>query len=212
MSRIPVVAAANYKGGAGKSTTAAFLLWCLARRGFRPTGVDADRGASLVEWVAFAEWDVPVVGLAVPTLHRRLWGVVDPQRTGAVVIDTPPLEDEEGIVKSALMVATDIVVTMAPTTMEVHRTRPMWPAIDTVCSLRDDDPPRVWVLLNRTVNQANSTDEIRARLTKQGHRVLARDIPRLERYAQAFGTVPEEIEGGPYEAVTSEIVRMWPSR
>lgn len=209
-----VLSVVNYKGGAGKSTTTAFLLHALAARDDvgGVAGVDADPGASLVEWAALAEWSIPVVGLAVPTLHRRLWGVIDRDRVDVVGIDTPPLEEKAGIVQSAMLVATDIVVTMAPTTMEVHRTTPIWPAIDGVCSLRDDNPPNVWVLLNRTVANASSTDVVREQLTGEGHRVFEQAVPRLERYGQSFGGSAEEVDGGPYAVVADEIVRTWQRR
>ena len=206
-----VIGVINYKGGSGKSTTAAYLLHALRKRGYQTAGVDADPPGSLVEWSSFADWEIPVAGLAVPTLHRRLWGVLDPDRVDVAVIDTPPLEEKEGIVKSAIMASTDLVVTMAPTTMEVRRTAPIWPAIDAVCSLRDD-PPNVWVLLNRCITNAVSTTAVRAQLAEEGRRVLSAEVPRLERYAQSFGAPIREPDGGPYAAVTDEIVRMWPGR
>jgi chromosome partitioning protein len=214
--RMRVIAVVNFKGGAGKSTTAGFLLRALRRprpprfpAGMRVAGVDGDSEADLVDWSSVADWPYPVVGLAVPSLDRRLPGVLDPGRVDAAVIDTPPLNKREGVVRAAIRAATDIVVTMAPTVVEVRRTEPIWPAIAEETDSRDGPPPNVWVLLTRTVARAGSTQTVREQLAADGHRVLTATIPRLERYAQAWGGPAEEVPGGPYEVVTDEIVRTW---
>lgn len=209
-----VISVVNFKGGAGKSTTAGFLLNALRKprpafpEGLRVAGVDGDPEADLVDWSAEADWPFPVVGLAVPSLDRRLTGVIDSSRTDAVVIDTQPLNKRESVTRAALRAATDIVVTMAPTVIEVRRTEPIWPAIEEETDGRDI-APNVWVLLTRTVLNANSTKAVRDQLVDDGHRVLDATIPRLERYGQSWGGPADEIPGGPYEAVTDQIMREW---
>ena len=47
---MPIIVAASPKGGVGKSTTANLLMTCLARRGARVTGIDADRNRPQVKW------------------------------------------------------------------------------------------------------------------------------------------------------------------
>lgn len=202
-----VVTIANLKGGTGKSTTVAHIGHALATRGYRVSMVDADPQASLVRWAGLAGWEIPVIGLPTPTLHRQLWGVIDSNRTDVVLIDTPPLEEREGVVASALRIATDVIVPMAPTMMELDRIGPVWAALEAAAGYRDDDP-RAYVLLTRTVPRASSTDMIRSLLTDQGHHVLTATVPRLERYAQAFGDAIAPSDG-PYGAVVSEVEAGW---
>lgn len=202
-----VITTLNLKGGSAKTTSAAFLAHAMTGRGRRVVLVDADPQGSALRWQGLAGWPVPVMGLASTTLHRQLWGVVDRDRFDLVVIDTPPLEERDGIVASALRVATDVVVPMAPTMMELDRIGPVWKAVEDSAGHRDDDP-NVFVLLNRVVPNASSTDAIRGVLQGQGRRVMTATIPRREAYAQAFG-VQIATDDAPYGAAADELLAMW---
>lgn len=94
-----------------------------------------------------AEWDLPTLALPVKNLHVRLRGIV-PAGTDAVIIDTPPLDEQAGIVYSALRAASIVLVTMAPTMMEFERLADVWDAIDQTEALRAE-PAQVAILLNR---------------------------------------------------------------
>ncbi|MDQ2707172.1 MAG: ParA family protein [Actinomycetota bacterium] len=203
---IRVLTIANLKGGSAKTTTAAFLSHALHERGRRVVLVDADPQGSAMRWHGLADWPVPVLGLASTALHRQLWGIIDPERWDTVVIDTPPLEERDGIVAAALRVATDVLVPIAPTMMELDRVGPVFKAMEDAAGHRDEDPS-VAVLLTRTVAHATSTETVREILEGHGRRVLYATVPRLERYAQAFGagipahdvsygTAAEELLGG----------------
>jgi chromosome partitioning protein len=205
-----VLSLVNLKGGSAKTTSAAFIAHALADRGRRVVMVDADPQGSALRWQGLAEWPVPVLGLPSTTLHRQLWGVVDRDRYNVVVIDTPPLEERDGIVASALRLSTDVVVPMAPTMMELDRVGPVWRAIEDGAGHRDDDPTAA-VLLNRTVANASSTDVVREALKGQGRRVFEQAIPRREVYAQAFGA-PLPSGDLPYGAIADELLAAWGDR
>ncbi len=67
------------------------------------------------------EWSIPVIGMPVADLHRKLPGVVGDRYDG-VVIDTPPMKERRGVVASAIRIATHVLVPpMAPTGMEYAR-------------------------------------------------------------------------------------------
>ncbi|MGQ0480958.1 MAG: AAA family ATPase [Pseudonocardia sp.] len=204
---IRVLTIANLKGGSAKTTSAAFLSHALLERGRRVVLVDADPQGSALRWHGLADWPVPVIGMASTALHRQLWGVVDPERWDTVVIDTPPLEERDGIVAASLRVATDVLVPIAPTMMELDRVGPVFKAMEDAAGHRDEDPA-IAVLLTRTVAHATSTETVREILEGQGRRVLYGTVPRLERYAQAFGaSIPAQ--DVPYGTAAAELLGSW---
>lgn len=183
-----VVAVCNLKGGTGKTTVAVHLAHAWAQAGKRVALVDADPQGSALRWAELAGdgWQVPVLGLPSRDLHRKLRGVVHEDRTDVVVLDTPPLEDQAGIVASALRVATDVVVTLAAHMIELDRLLPVWRAIEDVEPLRERSAA-VTVLLNRVDRRAKAPAEMRAALSAAGRPVLTTDVPRRESLAQSFG-------------------------
>lgn len=194
----------NLKGGSAKTTTTAYLAHAFAAQGLDVLVVDADPQASTLRWSEAAEWSIPTLALPVKNLHTRLAGIVPPN-TDVVLIDTPPLDDQAGIVYSALRSADKIVVTMAPTMLEFERLPDVWAAVDEVGPLRDK-PAHAAVLLNRTVPNANSTDMFRGLLVDAGHDVLTTTIPRREAFAQAFGAPITDLSR--YADAAAEIARM----
>lgn len=118
MSPAITIAVANLKGGSTKTTSAAYALHALEEAGLPAIGVDADgENESLLSWSEAGEWSIPVIGMPVADLHRKLPGIVD-DRYDAVVIDTPPMKERLGVVASAIRLATHILVPMAPTGIE----------------------------------------------------------------------------------------------
>jgi hypothetical protein len=106
-------------GGSAKTTTAAFLAHALARAGRRVLAVDAHPAGSLLRWGDAAGWAIPVIGMPTRKIHVGLPNVAD--RYDMAVIDTPPLDDQAGIVYSAFRAASDVVVPVGATTMELDR-------------------------------------------------------------------------------------------
>lgn len=179
-----IIAVANLKGGAGKTTSAAFLAHAFAAEGNRVLCIDADPQGSLLEWSDEANWEIDVVGMPTKTIHKKLGGLMT-DNYDVIIIDTPPLEERAGIVHSAMLAADQLVLTLAPTMMELKRVTATLEAIDTVGELRAK-PLDVHVLLNRTINNAASTRVMRDSLTEAGLNVLRAEIPRREVIGQAF--------------------------
>lgn len=203
-----VLAVVNVKGGSGKTTTVAFVAHALHERGQRVIVVDADPQGSALRWSDYASgWPFPVIGLASKSLHRQLVGVVG-DRFDVVVIDTPPLDEQRGIVMSALQVATDVLVPIAPTPIEVERMPAVRYAVDAAADLRRDGcSPRVLVLLTRTVAGAASTGVWRDVLVAAGDRVCRVTVGRLERFAQSYGQPIERASESAFGDVVSELWR-----
>ena len=183
-----ILALMNLKGGTAKTTSAVFLAHALHERGRRVLLVDADPQGSALEWSELAEkWPVPTVALPTKRLHQRLSDVAG-DRFDDVVIDTPPLEENAGIVASTLRVVSDVLVPVAPTPIEVRRVAAVAEAIeDSAAVRREDEAPRMAVLLTRTVPNATSTAVYRDALAADGYRVLPGEVRRVEKFAQAFG-------------------------
>ena len=198
------IVVANLKGGSTKTTTAAFVLHALAEAGLSALGVDADgENESLLAWSEAGEWSIPVIGMPVADLHRKLPGVVG-DRYDAVVVDTPPMKERRGVVASAVRIATHILVPMAPTGMEYARVPAIRELVEEAGAL-SVTPPQLAVVLTRTVSNAASTDVYRQMLTDDGVRVLKPTVGRLERYAQAFGLPITNAAGTAYGDLAVEL-------
>ena len=200
-----VIAVVNLKGGSAKTTTAAFLAHALAESGLDVLVVDADPQGSTQRWSESASWEIPVIGMPVRTLHSQLPGIVGGR--DVVVIDTPPLDKEAGIVASALRAATRVVIPTAPTPIEVERLPAVRRALDDIGPLRPDgSPPPADVLLNRTVARAASTGVWRADLESDGWHVLKTEVGRLELFSQAYGDPITNATDSAYGGVAIELL------
>jgi len=198
------IAVVNLKGGSSKTTTTAHLSAQLHGFGLRVLTVDADPQGSSLRWAEAAGWPWPTIGLPVRTLHTQLAGLLGAY--DVVVIDTPPLATQSGIVASALRTADLVIVPTAPTPIEVERLSAVREALDDVAPLRaEGQPPAVRVLLTRTVASAASTGVWRRALVEAGWSVLGTAVPRLEALAQSYGDLIAP-GLGPYAAVAEELL------
>ncbi len=206
MSPVLTIVVANLKGGSTKTTTTAFILHALAESGLSVLGVDADgENESLLSWSEAGEWTIPVIGMPVADLHRKLPGVAG-DRYDAVVIDTPPMKERRGVVASAVRMATHVLVPMAPTGMEYARVPSIRELVEDAAALAAGDPPQLAVVLTRTVPNAASTDVYRQMLGDDGVRVLGPTVGRLERYAQAFGLPVANAAATAYGDIAAELL------
>jgi chromosome partitioning protein len=203
-----VWAVVNLKGGTGKTTTAVFLAHALHEQGRRVLLVDADPQGSATSWLQDAPEPFPfaVIGMATKDLHRQLPDVVN-SRIDAVVIDTPPLDKGSGVVLSALRAASVVVVPVAPTPMEYKRLAPVAEIVADSAGLRADGwPPKLAVLLNRTIPNASSTMVWRQQIEADGMWCLHAEVRRLERYSQAYGDNIINALGSSFGDAVSEIL------
>jgi chromosome partitioning protein len=100
------IVVSNLKGGVGKTTTAVYLAAAAVARGFDPVLlIDADRQASLAEWLE----ERPVEGVTVVeapserTLSRAMR-----DHKGLSIVDTPP--GDERLVQAAVSSADAVVI------------------------------------------------------------------------------------------------------
>lgn len=201
------IVVANLKGGSTKTTSAAFVSHALEQAGLSTIAVDADgENESLLSWSEAGEWSIPVIGLPVADLHRKLPGIVD-NRYDAVVVDTPPMKERLGVVASAIKLATHVLVPMAPTGIEYDRLPAIRTVVDDAAALRAaGQPPELAVVFTRTVPNAASTEVYRQLITDDGLRVLGPTVGRLERYAQAYGLPIKNAAGTAYGDIVAELL------
>lgn len=173
-----VLSVVNFKGGSGKTTSAAWMLHALAESDVNVFGIDADPQGSLSKWAQRASWSVPVAHLASPSLHRRVRGVAGDR--DVVVIDSPPLELQRGIVLSAAEAATHVLVPVGASPVEYEELG--------VCQalVREVGPPAAAVMLTRIKGGTTSHIGMREQMGEDGWRVLSSQVPDLERFRQSY--------------------------
>jgi chromosome partitioning protein len=198
------IAFANLKPGTGKTTGAVWLAHAMSAAGYPVLLVDADPASSALEWSDLAGgFPFRLIGLPVRDLHVRVPEIARPG--DIVVIDAPQLEDHGGIARSALRLAEEVLIPVAPTTIELNRTAPVLRELADIEALRER-PPRSAILLNRTVARALSTMDARDILTGLGYTVLTTTVPRLEVYAQSFGGPVQLWPGDVWHFVAQELL------
>jgi chromosome partitioning protein len=194
------LAITNLKGGTGKTTSAVHLAAGLGRRA-RTLLIDADPQGSATEWAMLIGEECPfaVVTDADPDLHRRLPDIA--RGYEHVVIDTPPGHD--AIVRSALLSATDVLIPLAPSLMDINRLRP---TIEMMAALERLNSPSIRVLLTRVRSNTRTARLAREMLVGTlGMPVIETEIPLMEAYVTGFGLVPPD--GHRYGAVLEELLR-----
>lgn len=182
------VTVANLKGGTGKTTTAMLLGLSIVRNTHNPcTIIDADTGnVSATTWHHQAEdWPehCPVKMWPFRADHSR-----------PVVIDVGPAD--RTIMHKALQLADIHVMPLAATPMDVQQLNP------TLATVKQSTAKTVAVI-TQTREHAVATRELREYLTSRGVRIAETTIKRLDKYALASGTTPEDISE--YETLAQEL-------
>jgi chromosome partitioning protein len=180
----------NLKGGVGKTTSAAFIASELAKRG-KTLVVDADPQGSLLTWSGRAqalgqEFPYDVVGLPVDDIHKRLKTLAE--NFDHVVIDTPP--GQLKIIRSAVLAADTVLIPVGPTMAEIDR---VIPTIEIVAEVAALNEPEIWMLMTRVQRRTSISKIAREYLVNDMQMpVLETELPLWQRYATAFGLVPDD--------------------
>jgi chromosome partitioning protein len=181
------LALVSTKGGTGKTTSAVSLAMVLNRLG-RTLAVDCDPQGSLMSWSEAAADDgtslpFTVVSLATRDVHVRLADLA--AGYDHVVVDTPP--GDLGIIRSAILAASIVLVPVSPTGLDLNRIRPTF---DTLSEIAVSHPVAVGVLLTKVRRGTRSARAARGILAEHGYPAMRTEIPLAEHFAAAFGSVP----------------------
>lgn len=190
-----VIAVANQKGGAGKTTTTINLAGGLARAGYATLVVDADPQGSATEWrnapltdsaggglessdAAQSLLPFEVISLPSPSLHRELPKLLQRASYEVVLIDCPPGGTRKSdlkfraddITRSAMLAADAVIVPVQPAPMDYRAAGTMLPLLMDISAVKP--AIRIFILLNR----------------KQSNNLLGKEArPSAERYFAVDG-------------------------
>lgn len=197
------IAFLNLKPGTAKTTSAVWLAHAFHEQKRDVLYVDADPAASGLEWSDLAGgFPFRIIGMPSKELHRR---VPEIARDGEIaIVDVPQMEDHAGIARSAIRLADEIVIPVAPHGIEINRMAPVLEEIGEMEAARDKQA-RVSVLLNRVVRSSSVRHETREDLTEDGYQVLATEIPFINRYSQCFA-LPVKVGATEFESVGKELL------
>lgn len=201
------------KGGSGKSTAIGHVVGHLAEDGLPVAALDADEpgddeAGSLIEWADLATLGAPVYPAPNRSgLRERVKQLTPPG--GLLLVDTGAWVRKAGGTHFAVLSAVDVVVlTMAPTRMELDRAGSVLAALEHLEEV-GAHCPRLVILMTMVNPSAASADETEATLTEAGYRVLKTRIPRSdsrEGYGQAFGRTPRLVPDSPMDLLAAELV------
>jgi chromosome partitioning protein len=195
-----IVAVAQRKGGAGKSTLAANLAAAFAGEGARVALLDTDPQKTLGHWLAArsnagakaaalafetpAGWRVP----AAAEKFRRSHDIV--------LLDTPPHDDTDA--RIAIRAADLVLVPLQPSAAD------LW-ATGATLDLAKAEKRRVAVALNRVPAQGRLAEEVRDALRGNGIRMMDETIGNRAAFAQAFAAGLGVTEAAPRSLAAAEV-------
>lgn len=194
-----VVAVAQRKGGAGKSTVAATLATTYAAQGLRVALLDTDPQQTLARWqqeratagtrAAVLTFEAPS-GWRLPATIERMSKAHD-----VVVLDTPPHADTDA--RIAIRGADLVLVPLQPSPADV------W-AMEGTLALVAEERRRAMLVLNRVPAAGKLREDIAREL-------LRRELPLLEpgfgnrtAFATAFARGLGVVESAPRSAAADE--------
>lgn len=194
-----VIAVAQRKGGAGKSTVAANLATGLAALGEAVTLLDTDPQKTLTRWHALRDgrpqalalgFDDPS-GWRVPQAVERL-----KRGRGFVVIDTPPHADTDS--RLGIRVADLVLLPLQPSGPD------LW-ALEATLAVTAEERRPVALVFNRQPASGKLRDEIAAEVVKRGLPLLATPLGNRTAYASAFSLGLGVVEHAPRGPAAEEV-------
>lgn len=200
-----IIAIANTKGGAGKTTISTNLAASLAKRGFDTVLIDADPQGSARDWSAAGGSEfVPVVALDRPTLDKDIRGVAGQWK----IIDCPP--HAASIAAAAIRTADLVIIPVQPSPYDI------WAAEETVSAInarRDvtGDKPAAALMVSRAITGTKMADDVNEALESYGLPVLQSRTHQRVSYAETAAgrsvfTIEDKNPAAEIDSLTDEVL------
>jgi chromosome partitioning protein len=194
-----VVAIAQQKGGAGKTTLAAQLAVAWAKEGARVALLDIDPQGSLAAWAERRRARGGQLGFefaALPGWRARQW--VEDAMRGAdlVVIDGPPHAETEA--RIAVRAAGLVLVPMQPSALD------RWATEATLAMARAERRGAL-VMLNRVPPRSALSDRIAAEMAQAGQAVAQSRVGNRVALVYAMEAGEGVVESAPVSLAAAEI-------
>jgi chromosome partitioning protein len=191
-----VVAVAQRKGGAGKSTIAANLAVALAEFGARTALLDTDPQGTL------ARWHVLRPASALPLLFEspsgwRVPQAVDRLREMAafIILDTPPHADTDS--RIAMRAADLVLIPLQPSVPD------LW-AMEGTLEVAASERRTVALMLNRVPAQGRAAQDVAAVLTARKLPILPAPFGNRTAFAASFAEGLGVVEAAPRTQAAAE--------
>ena len=197
-----IVAVAQQKGGAGKTTLAAHLAVAFGSSGRRRVAlIDVDPQGSIGNWLEAREALLGEDGTGLEFRTASAWGARrEAERLSRdhdfVVIDTPPNAEQEA--RPAIAAASLVVIPVQPTPVD------LWATQSTLEMAAAEDVPALLVL-NRVPPRANLTGEVADALDSLYGDVAKARLGNRVAFAVSIGKGLTVGENEPRSAAAAEI-------
>ena len=173
-----IIAVAQQKGGAGKSTLAANLAVALLQGGKRVALLDTDPQASLARWHGLRPASATSLILEASS-GWRVTGVLDKLKrsTDFIVMDTPPHADTDS--KIAIRAANLVLIPLQASVPD------LWASEATIALAEAEERPYSLVL-NRLPNTGRMRDVVLGELVRRKLPVMLESLGNRSAFAAAF--------------------------
>lgn len=204
-----VIAIAQQKGGAGKTTLAIQLAVAWRKSGKRVAMLDIDPQGSLSAWHALRSRQVGEDdGLTVQALSGwRLGNQLSSSRAGAdyVLVDSPPHAETDA--KTAIRLADLVVLPIQPTMLD------LWATLPTL-DLATAENTKALLVLNRVPPRGRAADAVRAEIQSNKWPLARNSLGNRQAFAASVNegcgvaeTAPRTAAGLEVDALAKEIRR-----
>ncbi len=194
-----IIAIAQRKGGAGKTTLACQLAAAFAAEGRRVCGFDLDEQGSFLSWGkrrAIRNDVAPVEVRSVGKfgLSTALWGARD--EADIVILDTPPSVDL--IVRQAVRAADLAATPLQLSQLDLDAVMP-------TAALIGEEGKTPYFIINRAPPRARIADLIRAEIRKHNLPLAAAELGNRAAFSESLASGRGVVESAPSSPAAAEI-------